>query len=513
VPLFGADRPPKQVPLDVQVSALFKQNLLAAAARHGMSVDEFLQAVVAPEFADKIPEKKIVSPVTATVVGHDNGKPVQTSVTTLMGPVQIFQAWHKVIDSAQNYLQVALYDFDNMAVGGRGQDGAAATEAWALQQQILPKIIEKARQGVKVQVIVDNSVEYEYNQFNEPIHPRKHNNQPMRDYLERLRKEEGLPIEVVPYPQALANIYHIKFVNADGKKAVVAGMNSSNHSAANWDMGVLLEGPEVANIQHETFDQDLVASKFYRLSPGQRTRQKLAQIKAELPQIDPVSDPAIQVLNTMPREYEQLGFEPREEMGEFFKREINNPALAGVYSEQFIQTHPEYTQDAIRRAVQDNIPIRILHASGVLKQFPYTRKTIYAMNQYGKELVRFYNEDELRGQQMHAKLTVFLNKNPQKSKVVLGSGNASVAAWETNVDKGPRPDATAGKARSYRRGNRDFAIVIQSPEIAQAFIRQINIDWDFSEHPKPPAYGLHEAVQQARLPERKSLAQFLDREA
>ncbi len=64
--------------------------------------------------------------------------------------------------------------------------------------------------------------------------------------------------------------------------------------------------------------------------------------------------------------------------------------------------------------------------------------------------------------------------------MLIGSANLSVAGLESNVRRG-KP-----------RGNRDMAIVIPSAKIAEAFLKQFQLDWDFSPPKHPGGYGQYE---------------------
>ena len=463
------------------VNAGWAKRLVATAESYGINVGEYLQDLL-PQFADTLPDKDIMPSVSATVTGKHNGRNVRTKVTTLIGPDQIFQSWIDTLHKTKEYAQIALFDFDNVKVGGRGVDGADVTDAWKMQQKVLEMIEEKARKGVKFQILLDSHVETKYDKRGRPIYPREINNEGMYNYLKGLQ-EEGLPIEIVSYPRELANIYHVKLLISDGKRAIVGGMNLSNHSAANWDACVQLEGREVANLQAETFHQDWLMARHKR-EPG----KSLEELRDSLPEVTPVDEPAIKVLNTMPREYEQVGYEPREEIGDYFREKLQSPTLAGVYSEQFIATH-KVVRDLLIQRNQEGIPVQMLHSAGVIDKFPYCRNTVYRMEMGGVP-VRYYPENEATAEQLHAKWTMLEDKNPAKSEVVIGSANTSAAAFETNVGKGKRGDYPAGEEQPYRRGNRDVAIVIPSQKIADVFKAQHQKDWEYSYSTRPPAYGM-----------------------
>lgn len=436
------------------------------------------------------PHKKIIEGAEVKVIGMHRGKKQETKVRPLLGPEQIFNEWIAQIEKAQNYIQIAMYDFDNITVkGGRTVDGADVAPGWKQQQQILPLLIEKARQGIPVQILVDSSVEYKYDEYRIPVFPRPINNAGMVAYLRKLREEENLPIEVVTYPRELANIYHVKALIVDGKRGIVGGMNLSNHSPANWDACVAIEGPEIANIQEETFYPDWIIAKHYanpKTSPD--------QIKKSLPKITPLDKPAIQVLNTKPREYEEIGYSGEESIGDYVKSRLKSPDLKKFTSEQFIWTHKELRNDLIKAHQEGRVKIRMLHSSGVVDQFPYSRNPIYELLQAGVP-VRFYNENEATQEKLHAKWSVF-----NDDEILIGSANMSAAGLETNLETGERPDyKNVTDLQLYKRGNRDMAIVIKSPALARAFQQQFNQDWKYSPTNDPPGYGEFEEAQNFSL--------------
>lgn len=489
---FSARKPkvdPEQRPVGVklQFPQGFWKRLQMAAKNLGISESEYIQHSL-PHLTKDPPKKAIVDSVADVVEGMHNGKRVKTKVKTLLGPEQIFDEWISILNRTEKYAQISMYNFENEAVeGGRGIDGADISPGWKKQQQILNVIEKKARQGVRFQLILDNSIIRERDEFGNPIFPRKHTNAGMIDYLRNLQKE-GLPIDVVAYPRSIAHIYHVKMLVADGKRALVGGMNLSNHSAANWDACVSLDGPEVANLQQQTFNADWLLAK-----RRQNRSLTLEQLQADLPKSEAVSHPGIKVLNTFPREYKEVGLEPAEGIGDYFKAKLNDPKLSAIHSEQFIASHKEIKARLIQLSKQ-GVPVKMLHSSSVVDQFPYTRKAVFEMMKAGVP-VRFYNEWEEIGQKLHSKWTVFNN-----NEVIIGSANLSARGLETNKKPGLREDYPNHPGERYKRGNRDMAIVIpKSPKIAEAFIKQFQYDWDHSPPQHPAGYGWFEKAVNFKL--------------
>ncbi len=481
--LFGARKgfsnpDEKQINVKLQVQQGFWRRVLAAAKQRQIEVGEFLRQSL-PHLAMDAPKKLAINQVVDILKGNHNGKIVKTQVKTLLGPDQIFDEWLSCLKKTRKYAQISMYNFENEKVaGGRTSDGADISSAWVKQQQILNLIEKKASQGVRFQILLDNSVIRARDEFNNPVFPRKLTNEEMIEHFKKLKEEKGLPIEVVAYPRSVAHIYHVKLLISDGKRAIVGGMNLSNHSAANWDACVSIEGPEVANIQHDTFHPDWMFAR--HREDRVLTKEQLA---AELPEINPVSKPALKVLNTVPREYREIGLKGKEEIGDYIKAKVSDPKLQSLHSEQFIATHKEIKDTLIQRH-GEGVNVKVLHSSSVVDAFPYSRKAIFDMMRKGVP-IRFYNEWEEIGQKLHSKWTVF-NKN----EVMIGSANLSARGLETNLQKGLRDDYPNYPNQRYVRGNRDMAIVIpKSSKIAGAFLKQFELDWDFSPLKYPSGYG------------------------
>ncbi|HEY9687390.1 MAG TPA: phospholipase D-like domain-containing protein [Coleofasciculaceae cyanobacterium] len=467
---------------------------------------------------NRSPFKQIMPPVTVAVQGMHHGQPVATQVTSLLGPQQILEAWNRVLDSAKDSIQVALYDFDHIDVpGGRNPDGADFHAHWMLQQQVLPKIVAKAREfkkqggGRKVQVLLDASHQEERSAYG-GVKRRSINNEGMVAALRELANKENLPIEVVHYPRELAKLYHVKLLLVDSQKAIVGGMNMSNHSPANWDACVLLEGPEVANLQTQTFNQDWVVARcveqLQQQYPWKQVAKQLSKLTpndykpfmAELPQgATPVSHPAIRVLNTIPAEYQAFGFQPREEIGDYLKQTFSDPKLQEVLGEQFVLTHKGLVRQMVERHQQNNLKVRLLHSMGVIRQFPYTRKGVHMLEETGgSELLRYYRENPHTQEQLHAKLLLLKRLQANRKpgwEIFIGSSNTSKVGLETNVEAGRRSDYP-NRDEVYQRGNREVALVIASDKLAEPYVKQFDVDWQYSDLKMPNMLGSADFARQ-----------------
>lgn len=521
-----------KVTFPITISRVAYQNLLNGLANAGLTqtsegMGTFITDYLAPWLNKPLAGKTIMPSAIEVLKTRKDG--METKVQSLIGAQQIFEKWMEILDQTQEHAEIALYDFDNLKVeGGAEPAGAQSATAWYIQQKVLPKIEERARNGVKFKIVLDGSVQYEYEADREPITPRKRNNKPMIDYLrdlnETLKKElktkEDL-IEAIPYPRNLATIYHVKMLTSDNKRGIVSGMNLSNHSAANWDMGVAIEGPEVQNLMADTFYPDWTIAKYWDenftkrgynpdtifeylyKSPkdggySSQDRRKIDAIWKKLPAITPVSDPAFRILNTIPWEYNiflkgtmaeeyRQGDFARQDIEDYFQEVVKNPNLKSLLGEQFIACHTTLGEQLIER-FKSGVDIKIVHSNSVDSKFPYTRRAIQSLKKAG--LARYYPEDKTIGERLHAKVNLLTYSDPktqvENHELVLGSANMSVAAFQTNLETG-KP-----------RGNRDLAIAIplkQESEIAETFRKQILHDWEISTSTKLPGYGLAETAR------------------
>ncbi|MDX2084350.1 MAG: phospholipase D-like domain-containing protein [Candidatus Melainabacteria bacterium] len=345
----------------------------------GMTAEQLIETVL-PQHRASHAERSVLPPKTVTLHGLSQGKTKTTQVTSLMDAQQIFEHWQQMIRGADRYVQIAMYDFDNVlrmnepsdprlarpAVDtrpqpeawtrerlearlrdiagpngtlGRSPDMAYLTPAWRLQQAVLIELLLKALdkrdrgEPFKIQLILDSSNTKAYSEYGDLIadspSSRSVNNAEMVQLLRDFARQERLDLTVVHYPRELAKIYHMKLLIVDGIKAIVGGMNLSNHSAANWDACVALQGDEVANLQAKTFYPDWVVGRAIEAechpekatgTPFDQFKKKqlsayathpeyYEQYQQELPSIapfdyeGPVSQRPFEVLNTTPAEY------------------------------------------------------------------------------------------------------------------------------------------------------------------------------------------------------------------
>jgi len=415
-----------------------------------------------------------------------------TDVTTLIDAQQIFDKTTDYLQSAKKSIQFEMFGFGNVDVDGHiwPTAGAENIEGSKQQQKILDLLVEKKKQGVKVQVILDAHKWYIDGTGNEHRH---FNNMNMIKYL----MEKG--IDVVPYPRASqhgGNIQHVKFLAVDGKKAIIGGMNWGNHSPANHDACVAIEtqkgkkNSEVDNLIMELFDSDW-AFAWERLGktkmvngPLTREEQKLFKglnrlileenieyqelvgelykdekyktryIKdmhkaierpngvkitpaLNLPDVKPLKNPKFKILTNLPREYQYIGSSGSEGIGDYIKNRLET--AESLRAELFVLSHFEIAAQIIKRhreAKSGGRPFdaQIIVDPGILEQFPYCRKVFDALAIEGVP-IRKYKVNETINQRMHSKWAVFDNR-----EVLIGSANWSAVGLENNVDTGERDD-------------------------------------------------------------------------
>lgn len=114
----------------------------------------------------------------------------------------------------------------------------------------LQEVINAARRGVKVRVILDSA-------FLDPSDPK--DNTYTRDYINSIAASEGLDMEarLISLSQAKVEKVHNKGVIVDGAKTLVSSINwSENSPANNREMGVIIENAEIADFYTDIFYYD-----------------------------------------------------------------------------------------------------------------------------------------------------------------------------------------------------------------------------------------------------------------
>lgn len=475
---------PKSTPVGLlDISKELFCEIVDSANAVGMSTDEWLKTYM--------PKSNTVKPVEpfkpeeAPIVGN-------TRVNVLIDAEHIFNKTLDYIRSAEKSIQVEMFEFGNINnKSGNPVDkfiwpskGAEKISGWQQQQKILDTLIEKSRQGVNVQVILDAS------KWTIDGNGEKVNHYGNKEMIARL-KSNG--IDVVPYPRSAqqgTDIQHDKILAVDGKKVIIGGMNWGNHSPANHDACISIESledkkkSEVDNIIDEVFNADwqfawqrlgrtrIVRGPLNRIEAG-KERGINKEIKPEkleymriagrlfnnpadktrypdnlnLLKVDPLTqedNPKIRVLTNLPREYELIGKSGSETIGDHIKDRIDN--AKSLRAELFVLSHFEIASKIIKRVEENRkwedtngkegkpFDCKILVDPGILKKFPYCRKVYYALKEEGVPIVK-YKTNESIDQRMHCKWAVFDEK-----ELLIGSANWSAKGLENNINKGNRSD-------------------------------------------------------------------------
>ncbi len=401
----------------------------------------------------------------ASEIGGSRDK--ETKVTSLLGGGQIFGKIHETLDKAKSWVMLNMYNFQSPEIypeRGCLPDTPGRAEQAALAQ----KLVDLQKKGVQVRVILDNS--------KQPVKPPytfepDHNTR----MLEFLRKNG---ISTVTYPRAHSRINHTKLLVVDNNQAVVSGMNWGNHSPANHDGGVHIEGPDARNLFHKSFRPDWLTSG---------GDPKL------LPPIQPFRQGKIKVLQTAGADTVQG---PKSEIQDAILDQINK-AQKSIHAELFVLTNKQVVSRLIdkhhelTRAGQEGV--KILVDPGLYFLFPNCRPGIVNLQKAGVP-IRFLKTDRGREEKLHAKWAVFDRKN-----VLMGSANWSgvglehkstgwvepLKAWDELADaleeaeEGP-PEV----ARSGVKGNHEMDILIENaPSIGGVFARQACLDFKDSSFP------------------------------
>lgn len=401
----------------------------------------------------------------------------RTNVTTLIDGGQIFDKAVEYIKSAQDSIQIEMFEFQHPSIDGHKwpSNGAEAVDGFEEHNSLLPMIIKKKKENpnLKVQIILDA---HKWYMDGTGAPTRHYNNQDMIRYL----KLNG--IDVVPYPrpaQSGAALQHVKLVAVDGKKLIIGGMNWGTHSTANHDACVALEtrdgykNSEVDNILTEIFNKDWAFSwqrlgrtkivagpltedeqQFYKglnkeikdenveymkivgkLYDNEKDRNRYD--KKDLSKLDiikrnPVENPAIKVLSTKPRELAYIGEQGSESIRQYVMDKVKTAKK--IRAELFVLSDKEIIQTIIDRVHKGELDAKIIVDPSIIEEFPYCN-TAYQKLVENNIDVRQYKTDAKITQRMHGKWAVFDDK-----EVLIGSANWSAMAMNQNLKKGQRED-------------------------------------------------------------------------
>ena len=441
--------------------------------REGASPTSVLPAPVAvPRAFQALPMRHVIASQSDVFdypprkIGGSRGQ--QTKVTSLLGGGQIFGKINETLDKAKSWVMLNMYDFQSPELYPErhcAPDTPGAVEQGTLAQ----KLVDLHNKGVQVRVILDNSKQ----QVKPPYSLEPEHNTRMLEFL----RKNG--IATVTYPREHSRINHTKLLVVDHNHAVVSGMNWGNHSPANHDGGVHIEGPDARNLFHHSFRPDWLTSG---------GDSKL------LPAIQPFRPGKIKVMQTAGADTVQG---PKSEIQEGILDQINQ-AQKSIHAELFVLTNKQVVSRLIEKhhelKAKGQEGVKILVDPGLYFLFPNCRPGIVSLDKAGVP-IRFLSADRARDEKLHAKWAVFDRKN-----VLMGSANWSgvglehkstgwieplkewdemADALEEEAEEGP-PEV----ARSGVKGNHEMDILIENaPKIADAFAHQACVDFKHSSFP------------------------------
>lgn len=369
-------------------------------------------------------------PQSSDVIEHGNGK--QTKITSLIDGGQIFGGIDDLLSRAKRSVLVDMYTLQTPEshpdrISPPGTPGADK------QAKIVKKLIELAQSGIKVKVVLDNSVQEDGTRQNDTV----------------IAQLKANGVEVLPYPADAAKINHVKLLVVDGNFAVIGGMNWGNHSAVNHDACVMLEGDGVDNLIHQIYKVD------YDFAGGK---------VSTLPRHQPFPDDKIKVLTTSPKESPDGG---QNEIYDEIVAQIDK-AKKSIVCQLFVLTDKVITEkllQAHQRLIKAGKPgVRIMVDPGLYLKFPNCRPQIDYLKAQGVP-IQFYEVNWEIEEKLHSKWAVF-----DEEKLLVGSANWSRTGLASN-----RP-STNPKFKPFR-GNHEANLLVTSRQLCQAFIKQFNYDW------------------------------------
>jgi cardiolipin synthase len=288
---------------------------------------------------------------------------------------EIFAQAKKLIKSAKTSVQIEMFNID--------------------KKEMIDLLKAEAKRGIKVQVIMDP--------------PDEDWEAPRKAAIEDLRKN-GVDVQIYPAkpkgdPDAkYGQLDHVKMLLVDGKSAIIGGMNWGEHSPANHDYDVRVEGPAVEKMEW-LFREDWVKSG----GDGHA-----------LPYIEKVPEAGDTMVNLV-----VSSLEPNEQtIGKTIHRAIEN-ARKSIHTELFVLSDPR-TVYALKDAHERGVDVKV-----VLHPLKIEGKAIneWAFNELKKAgvPVKWYVCDPETKQKLHAKIGLF-----DDDQVIVGSANWSKAGFGTN---------------------------------------------------------------------------------
>lgn len=399
-------------------------------------------------------------PQTSDWIEHSEGH--KTKVTSLIDGGQIFNRINALLDRAKDNVMVDIYELQDPTLNP-DRITPPDTPGAEAQKQIVTKLINLAKSGVKVRVVIDNSYEERF---------KRHHNDKVIEHL----KANG--VEVLAYPKDKAKISHVKMLVVDNQFAVIGGMNWGGHSPMNHDACVMLEGKEVGNLAAHIFKVD------YEFSGGD---------VSSLPPIETVPEEKIKILTTSPVDAPDGG---GSEIYDEITKRIDN-AKHSIVCELFSLTDKTIADKLLaahERLKADGKPgVRIMVDPGLYLAFANCRPTIDRLEAAGVP-IRFFKPDWANEQKLHGKWAVF-----DEEELFIGSANWSKAGLRATPSAPATPPAETKPASAKKKNaakvspdaklvnsptgkksflpNHEANLAISSREVSRAFLKQFEFDW------------------------------------
>ena len=256
-----------------------------------------------------------------TVPTSNGPKRDQTTVESLLGGQQIFGKIDEILKDAEQstkkpWVMVNLYELQNSELYPE-RKCPPGTPGAAIHAGLVDRLINlHTGNKANVRIILDNSKqqprEMEKGQPKVLMEPN-HNDR-------TLAKLKAFNVPFLTYSNQASIKNHVKLLMTDNRKALVGGMNWGNHSAANQDGAVYIEGPDVRNIHHKVFEPDWITS---------------GGDMDDLARIQPFRQGQIKVLQTSGKRSEQGA---RDEVLQEILTQIDQ-SKDSVHAQLFVLTH------------------------------------------------------------------------------------------------------------------------------------------------------------------------------